>query len=58
MSVRALAKLSGVGCSTVSKIENGEMNPTQITMLKISRGLKMNTEDVFNLDWGNIDIFN
>lgn len=56
ISLRDLASASGVSYTTISKIENGDTTPTQITMMKISQGLKMKTENVFNLDWENNNV--
>jgi transcriptional regulator with XRE-family HTH domain len=51
LNLRDLEKLSGVSNSTISKIENGLMIPTQLTMLKISRALNKETNEVFELNW-------
>lgn len=51
ISLRQLAKSSGVGFTTISKIENGYVIPTQLTMISIARGLKMDVTEVFDLDW-------
>ena len=51
LSLRQLEKLSGVDHSTIGKIENEEVSPTQDIMIAISKGLNKRTTDVFNLDW-------
>lgn len=55
LNVRELAQRSGVHHGTITKVENFETMPRQDTMLKISRGLKMNTEEVFLIDWKHLD---
>jgi transcriptional regulator with XRE-family HTH domain len=51
LSLRELSKLSGVDKSVIYRIENGYSYPTQITMMRISRGLKHETHEVFDLNW-------
>lgn len=51
LSLTELSILSGVHESTIGRIEKGEVIPTQITMMRISRGLKEDTSIVFNLNW-------
>jgi transcriptional regulator with XRE-family HTH domain len=51
ISLRKLEKLSGVDYSSINLIENGIVYPTQINMLKISRGLNKETHEVFDLTW-------
>ena len=55
ITLRQLEKLSGVNYTTINNIENGLEIPTQIVMLKISRGLNMKTHHVFELDWEHCD---
>lgn len=54
LSLRELSRLSGVHESTIERIEKGESSPTQITMLRIAKGLKKDTSEVFNLNWRSI----
>jgi len=51
ISQNTLAKLSGVDKGTISRVENGLEIPSQITILKLSRGLKMEANEIFHLDW-------
>ncbi len=51
LSVRQLARMSGVSSATISRIEKCEEDPKQSTMIAIARALKMKVCDVFNLDW-------
>ena len=54
LTLRRIGKISGVNHTTISRIENGFTNPNQITMVKISKALKMEVNEVFNLDWKKI----
>lgn len=54
LSLESVALLCGVNKSSIKRIEDGVMIPTQIMMLKISYGLKMNVCEIFNLDWRTI----
>lgn len=51
LSIRGLSERSGVSAGTIDKIENGLLNPTQLTMMKISFGLDEDTCEVFDLNW-------
>ena len=51
ISIRELARLSGVDKSTIIRLERGETIPSQITILKISRALNEECNVVFFLDW-------
>lgn len=55
ISVEQLALLSHLSPSTISDIENGNKIPTQLTMLFICRGLKMDMEKVFIIDYHILD---
>lgn len=46
-SVRELAQRAGVGFVTVSRIENGRMNPTVATLEKLAKGLGVHITDMF-----------
>ncbi len=46
MSIRKLADYSGVSKSTISDIENGNVNPTTVTIKKLAKGLGV-PEEVF-----------
>jgi transcriptional regulator with XRE-family HTH domain len=50
LTLRELSEITKVGHVTLEKIECGESDPKQSTIIKISRGLKMKAQDVFNLD--------
>jgi transcriptional regulator with XRE-family HTH domain len=58
MSSRQLAELSGVSHSMINKIENGKSYPTQITILLISQALNLKAEEVFELDYNNLSLYN
>lgn len=47
LTTRKLELLSGVSKSTISRIENGEVIPTQTVMCKLCRALKLRLDDVF-----------
>jgi len=53
LSLRDLEKLSDVGYSAIRKIENGETIPNQLTIIKLSRGLKLPAHEIFNFEWKN-----
>nr|DAL22822.1 MAG TPA_asm: Helix-turn-helix XRE-family like protein [Caudoviricetes sp.] len=42
---------TGITRQTISRIENMEVDPKQSQMIKISKALKMDVTDVFDLDW-------
>ena len=44
---------TGITRQTISRIENMEVDPKQSQMIKISKALKMDVTDVFDLDWRN-----
>lgn len=44
---------TGITRQTISRIENMEVDPKQSQMIKISKALKMDVADVFDLDWRN-----
>jgi transcriptional regulator with XRE-family HTH domain len=56
LTLRQLSKLSGVDYSTISKIENHLVSPTQINILLISKGFRLKTALVFNMDWEHCDL--
>lgn len=56
LTVAELATRGGLRQSTVTKVENGDIIPSQITMMKISKGLGIPTHDVFLLDWHRVDL--
>lgn len=51
ISYGMLAKTSGISKGTLHKIANFYQSPTQDTMIAIARGLNMNVDEVFNLNW-------
>ena len=58
LSLRELSKLSSVSHNEINLIENGMRIPYQITMLKISKALNLSVNEVFHLDWKNINLDN
>jgi transcriptional regulator with XRE-family HTH domain len=50
LSTRDVEKLTGITNGMISKLENGDSYPTQITMMLIARGLELKVEEVFILD--------
>ena len=44
---------TGITRQTISRIENMEVDPKQSQMIRISKALKMDVTDVFDLDWRN-----
>jgi len=59
LSLRELSKLSGVSHTEISMLENGQRKyPTQLVMLKISKAFKLSVNEVFHLDYENIDLDN
>lgn len=56
LTVIELASRSGLRQSTITKVENGDMIPSQIVMMKISNGLGMPTNQVFKLDWSKVNL--
>lgn len=50
-SSRQLERISGVSHSTITRICNGETDPTQVTMILIARALKMQVVDIFDLTY-------
>lgn len=51
ISYRGLAKICKVSYSQLQRIANFQTIPTQTTMLAIARGLKMDVDQIFNLNW-------
>jgi len=47
MTQKELAKISGVGQVTISFIENGLIDPMELTKAKLARALKVPVEDLF-----------
>lgn len=47
LTMRELSKMSGVSKSTISRIESGEVIPTQTVMCKLCKALKLSLNDVF-----------
>lgn len=50
ISLRDLAKLTGVSKTQINEIENGQSDPTLKTMCRIARALNMKIEDIFWCD--------
>lgn len=46
MTLQECARLTGVGASTWSKIERGELSPTVTTLQKIANGFKLEISDL------------
>lgn len=51
ISYRKLSRVTGIGKSTLQRIANFNQSPTQDTMIAIARGLNMDVDEVFNLNW-------
>lgn len=51
ISYRDLERKSGISHSQIRKIANFQTIPTQTTMIAIARGLKMDVDQIFNLNW-------
>lgn len=51
ISYRDLERRSGISHSQIQKIANFQTIPTQTTMIAIARGLKMDVDQIFNLNW-------
>lgn len=51
ISYRDLERKSGISHSQIQKIANFQTIPTQTTMIAIARGLKMDVNQIFNLNW-------
>ncbi len=51
LSHKQLARMSGVSSATIGRIERCEADPKQSTMIAISKALKLEVCDVFNLNW-------
>lgn len=56
ITVRKLAKLSGMSHSQITELENGKSTPTQITMMRVAKALDKKTDEVFMLDWKKLDL--
>lgn len=48
MTVRGLANASGVSAGTISKIENGDLIPTILTICKLCNALNVDMGDMVN----------
>ena len=51
ISYRQLSRKTGISRSTLQRIANFYQSPTQDTMIAIARGLNMDVDEVFNLNW-------
>ena len=51
ISFRDLERKSGISHSQILKIANFQTIPTQTTIIAIARGLKMDVDQIFNLNW-------
>lgn len=56
LTTEELAKLCGVSHSTISNLESQNHQPTQLTMVKIAKGLQMPVKEIFNLDYNSLDL--
>ena len=52
VSLRKLARLSGVGAATLSRIESGEANPRLSTLLQLADVLDVSVTDLFEKSSG------
>lgn len=50
LSLRELAKATGISKAQLNRIENGQSDPTLKTMCRIAKALNMQIEDVFWCD--------
>lgn len=50
ISIRQLAKKSGVARSHIEKIENGRSNPTIFVICKLAKALEVSAYDLFSCD--------
>ena len=51
LSLRELSRVTGLSTSTISEIENEKcINPTCITLIKLTKGLNCKFEDLVNID--------
>lgn len=50
MSLMQLERISGIGHSTISSIENYNVSPTFDTMIRISKAFHLDVWDVFYYD--------
>lgn len=51
VSYRELAKMCRISYPHLQRIANFQTIPTQTTMIAIARGLKMDVDQIFNLNW-------
>ena len=51
ITYRKLESLTGVSRSTLHRIANYELSPTQDVMISIAKGLKMKVTDIFCFDY-------
>lgn len=51
ITYRKLEFMTGVSRSTLHRIANYELSPTQDAMISIARGLKMKVTDIFYFDY-------
>lgn len=49
MKQEGLAKATGIGRSTISEIENGELIPSVLIALKLAKYFHCRVEDLFSL---------
>lgn len=50
LSLRELAKATGISKAQLNRIENGQSDPTLKTMCRIAKALNMKIEDIFWCD--------
>lgn len=50
LSIRQVAFLTGLSSATIQKVMKEDSNPTMRTLEKISKGLKIPFEDLYELD--------
>ncbi len=48
LPMQVLAARTGIGASTISKIENRQMSPTYDTLLRVAEGLEIDVADLFS----------
>ncbi len=54
LKMHTLAQRSGLGVSTISKVENGQISPTYDTLLRIAAGLDVDIAELFSSSRQNI----
>ena len=56
LTLRILSLKSDMSISSINMIENGKRIPSQLAMLRISKGLNRPTHEVFKLNWEELNL--